>query len=108
VISNPILLTTGIAMDNGTGESFNLTLAGPITMTQNRFISNGFVAGTTGGTFIIGSPAAPSIITLPTTSNPSFTLSFAALAGPIVVNDVMVNAAGVTDIVAINPNAGNN
>src|SRR5581483_7325288 len=54
----------------------------------------------------VGSPAAPSTITLPATS--SFQLSFAALAGPIVVNDVMVNAAGQTDTVVINPNAGNN
>src|SRR5439155_2111909 len=66
---------------------------------------NGFVAGTTGGTFVIGSPAAPSTITLPATT--SFQLSLAALSGPIVVNDVMVNAAGQTDTVVINPNSGN-
>jgi autotransporter-associated beta strand protein len=106
VISNSILLTTGIAMDNNPGESFNLTLAGPITMTNNRFISNGFVAGTTGGTLILGDPSAPKTITLPATS--TFQLSLAALAGPIVVNDVMVNAAGQTDLVVINPNGGDN
>jgi autotransporter-associated beta strand protein len=104
-LSNPVLMTTGIAMDNGPGESFNLTLAGPLTMTNNRFISNGFTTGTTGGTFVIGAAAQPSTLTLPATSN--FTLSLAALAGPIVVNDVIQNANGQTDNVAINPNAGN-
>jgi autotransporter-associated beta strand protein len=75
-------------------------------MTNNRFISNGFIAGTTGGTFIIGDAAAPSTITLPTTT--SFTLSLAALAGPIVVNDVIQDAGGQAGIVTINPNSGNN
>lgn len=106
-ISNPILLTTGIAMDNDpTSPSSNLTLAGPITMTNNRFISNGFTAGTTGGSLILGDPSAPSTVTLPTTTN--FTLSFAALAGPIVVNDVLQDANFQSDNVTFNPNNTNN
>ncbi len=83
-ISNPLLLTTGFAMENDpSSPNSNLTFAGPITMTNNRFISNGFAAGTTGGGLILGDPSQPSTLTLPTTSN--FTLSLAALAGPIVV-----------------------
>ena len=58
------------------------------------------------GRLFVGSAAAPNVLTLPATT--TFQLSLAALAGPIVVNDKMVNAAGQTDIVAINPQAGDN
>jgi fibronectin-binding autotransporter adhesin len=109
-ISNPILLTFGIAMDNdatGSDSARNLTLAGPITYGNNgRFISNGFVAGTSGGSFIIGDPSAPSTITMATGTNQ--TVSFAALAGPIVVNDVIQDASGFSGNVTINPNNSNN
>ena len=58
-IANAIIMTFGFAMDNAPGESFNLTLSGPITMQSNgRFVSNGFATapGTSGGALILGSP----------------------------------------------------
>jgi autotransporter-associated beta strand protein len=107
LISNPILMTTGFAMDTMAGDSTStLTFAGPITMTNNRFISNGFTAGNAGGTLIIGSATAPNVLTMAATTN--FTLSLAALNGPIIVNDTMVNASGQTDLLTINPNANDN
>jgi autotransporter-associated beta strand protein len=107
-ISNQIIMTTGFAMDNATGDSSSLTFAGPITMqTTGRFISNGFTAGTTGGAMILGSPTAPSTITLPTVTN--LNLSLAALAGPIVVNDAIQNfSPTIIGNLVINPNAGDN
>jgi fibronectin-binding autotransporter adhesin len=105
VLSNAILMTTGFAMDTAVGDTTSsLTFAGPITMTNNRFISNGFTVGQLGGTLIIGAASAPNFLTLPTATN--FTLSFAALNGPIIVNDVIQNAAGQTGNVTINPNNG--
>jgi fibronectin-binding autotransporter adhesin len=107
-ISNQMIMTTGFLMDNATGDSSSLTFAGPITMTAtSRTIQNGTAAAPTGGgPMIIGSTAAPSTITLPTTT--AMTLTLAALAGPIVVNDVIQQPAGTTGGVMINPNTGNN
>src|SRR5205823_2953057 len=106
LLSNQITMTFGVAMDNATGESFDLTFAGVINMTgTSRFISNGFIAGSSGGTMVIGSASAPSTLTLPTTTN--LTLSLAALSGPIVVNDVIQNFPTTSGNVTINPNANN-
>jgi autotransporter-associated beta strand protein len=108
MISNQIIMTTGFAMDNATGDSSSLTFAGPITSTNaGKFISNGFTAGTAGGAMILGSPTAPSTITLPTVTG--LNTSLAALAGPIVVNDVIQNfSPTIIGNVVINPNAGDN
>jgi autotransporter-associated beta strand protein len=106
LISNPITMTTGFAMDTVVGDTTStLTFAGPITMTNNRTITNGFTAGQAGGTLIIGSAAAPNTLTMAATS--SFSLTFAAVAGPIIVNDTLVNASGQTDSLIINPNGTN-
>jgi fibronectin-binding autotransporter adhesin len=106
-LSNALTLTSGMAMDNATGESFNLTFAGPVSATATgRFISNGFVQGTTGGTMIMGDASQPSTITLATAINQN--VSFAGLAGPIVVNDVIQDATGITGNINVNPNAFNN
>src|SRR5207253_997478 len=96
---------TGLAMDNGTGETWNLTFAGPISMTStSRFVSNGFVPGTAGGTMILGDASATSTIT--TTS--TFNLSIAPLTGPIVINDIIQGPGTVTFDPASNTSQENN
>jgi autotransporter-associated beta strand protein len=105
-ISNQMIMTTGFAMDNATADTSSLTMAGPITMTgSSRFISNGFAGGSGGGSLILGDASQPNTITLPTTTG--LTLSLAAIAGPIVVNDVIQNATGTVGNVAVNPQNGN-
>ncbi len=109
-IPNPIVMTTGFAMDNAQGgadQTRNLTFAGPITMTTTgRFVSNGFAIAQPGGTMILGDASSPSTITLPTVT--ALTLDLAALSGPIVVNDVIQDAAGTSGNVRYNTNANNN
>jgi fibronectin-binding autotransporter adhesin len=107
-ISNSILLTFGVAMDNAPGDTTStLTLAGPISLaTTSRLISNGFAGGQPGAALIIGAAAAPSTITLSGTAG--VTLSFAAVQGPIVVNDTIMNSGATPGAVGINPNNGDN
>jgi len=103
-IGNAVSMATGFAMENTTGDTSNLTFSGPIALqTTGRFISNGFsVTNGLGGTLFIGAATSPSTLTLATTA--SQTLSFAALNGPIVINDVIQNGTGGPGNVAINPN----
>jgi autotransporter-associated beta strand protein len=106
-ISNAVTMTFGFAMENTTGDMSNLTFAGAIALQgTGRFISNGFAAGTTGGTLIIGDPSQPTTVTLATTASQN--LSIAPLAGPIVINDVIQNSGSTVGNVNIDPNAGNN
>ncbi len=106
-ISNAITMQTGFAMDNATGETFNLTYAGPITMINaGKFISNGFAVANQGGSMIIGDASAPSTITLATATGQN--LSFAGLSGPVIVNDLIQDATGISGNVSVNPNTNNN
>jgi autotransporter-associated beta strand protein len=113
-IGNAITMTTGFAMDNATYTSgqndfgLNLTFSGPISMTAvGKTISSGQTAHTNGGSMILGDAAQPSTITLATASGQ--TLDLNALAGPIVVNDVIQNANGpVVGNVRFNTSANDN
>jgi fibronectin-binding autotransporter adhesin len=111
VLANAVTMTTGFAMDNASGETFNLTFSGPINMTDNngRTISNGFSGqANVGGTLFLGDPASPNVITTGSnTGTGTVTLSFGAWTGPIVVNDTIVNPATVATpyTVTIGPNA---
>lgn len=92
VIANTVSMGTGFAMDNAPGETYNLTFTGPINMTDNsaRTISDGFsptVGG--GGTLTLGDPNTPNQIMLASGSGTA--LSFSAWAGPIVINDAIVD-----------------
>jgi hypothetical protein len=104
-------MTFGVAMDNATGETYNLTLSGPINMTDNngRTISNGFTGqANVGGTMFLGDPATPNVITLGNVTNGgTAALQFGAWTGPVVVNDTIVDPATLTKAytVAIGPNA---
>ncbi len=105
-ISNAILMTTGFAMDNAPGETYNLTYAGPISMTNaGKFISNGFSSGGPTGTMILGDASAPSTITLSTGVNAN--LSLVGVMGPIVVNDVIQDATGIAGNISVNPQTDN-
>ncbi len=106
MISNSILLSTGMAMDTTPGDTTSsLTFAGPIVSNgTGRFISNGFAAGTSeGGTMILGSAAAPSTLTLPTASGQ--TVSIVAVWGPVVINDVIQNSGSVVGNINLNNQA---
>jgi hypothetical protein len=103
MISNQINMPTGPTMENAANDTSNLTLAGPIVMgATSQTVSNGYVSSSTGGgTLVLGAAAAPSTITLPPAAGQS--LTFAALRGPIVVNDVIQNSGTIAGNVIINP-----
>ena len=107
VIANPFDLFFGITMDNATGELWNLTLTGQLTLQNTgRFISNGFSNVNVDGSLILGDPAQPSTLVLSTATGQN--LSFGANSGPIVVNDVIQDATGIAGNISVNPNAGQN
>jgi hypothetical protein len=90
-LANPITMNFGMTAANAASDTSSLTLSGPITMTANgRFITNNFAPA--GGTLTLGSAAAPSTITLPTSGGQVLRL---AGTGATVINDVIQNPASV-------------
>ena len=103
LISNNLFLTSGFSMENNPGESYNLTMVGAITTSDDAVISN---QSTTGGTLYLGDIPNANSISLPTGGN--FQLTLSAKSGPIVVNDQIINASGgvYPGSLRINPGPG--
>lgn len=103
LVSNNLFLTSGFVMENNPGESYNLTIVGGITMSDDGVISNQSV---TGGTLYLGDIPDANAIALPTGGN--FQLTLSAKSGPIVVNGHIINASGgvFPGSVRINPGPG--
>jgi fibronectin-binding autotransporter adhesin len=88
-ISNAILMTTGFAVQNVTGETFNLSLNGPVYLsTASRSITNNMVSG---ASLTLGSSISPATITLGSTGGVGLTF---AGTGASLVNDRIINASG--------------
>ena len=111
IIYNSITLTTGMETDSSTSnDTSSLTYAGPITFGDtSRYFSNGDPSDGSslfGATMILGLAMSPSTITMPDATGQ--TVSFDAVSGPIILNDVMQDAGTNVSAVVLNPGSNNN